>query len=96
MKKSLIALAALAATSAFAQSSVTMYGSVEPTVDLGWRSSLDTITLTNTFAQNAVVAGTAGLVPAGTILGQTVINTNVTNKAGFRVQDGSSQGDIGG
>ena len=92
MKKSLIALAALAATSAFAQSSVTMYGSVEPTVDLGWRSSLDTVTLTNTFAQNAVVAGTAGLVPAGTLLGQTVTNTNVTNKAGFRVQDGNSQG----
>jgi len=51
MKKSLIALAALAATSAFAQSSVTLYGRV----DMGWGTA-------TTKAANGTQDKTAGLV----------------------------------
>lgn len=46
MKKSLIAMAALAATSVFAQSSVTLYGIVEATSDIGY-SSVTNVTATN-------------------------------------------------
>ena len=55
MKKSLIALAAFAATSAFAQSSVTLYGIVEATADIGYSK------VTNTVVTNA-----AGVVTANT------------------------------
>jgi len=51
MKKSLIALAALAATSAFAQSSVTMYGRI----DMGWGTA-------TTKAANGAQDKTTGLV----------------------------------
>ncbi len=44
MKKSLIALAALAATSAFAQSSVTLYGIVEIGSDIGYNRTVNTVT----------------------------------------------------
>jgi predicted porin len=77
MKKSLVALAALAATGAFAQSSVTLYGVAEATVDVGYKNSVNT----RTDAFNA-----AGVVTAGTA------TANNTQKSGFRVQDGNSQG----
>jgi predicted porin len=78
MKKSIIAIAALAATTgAFAQSSVTMYGVAEAVIDMGWKRTTDT--RKDTF--NA-----AGVVTVGTG------TANVTDKAAFRVQDGNSQG----
>lgn len=42
MKKSLIAIAAMAATGVFAQSSVTIYGIVEATADVGYKRTVDT------------------------------------------------------
>ena len=80
MKKSLIALAALAATSAFAQSSVTLYGRAEAGVDLGYRS-----TTTSSSSGFSVVGGVAS--PVATAVGPTSVD-----KPGFRVQDGNSQG----
>ena len=59
MKKSLIALAAFAATSAFAQSSVTLYGIVEATVDVGFNRKVDTITTTNGFTGAGAAAATS-------------------------------------
>jgi predicted porin len=83
MKKSLVALAALAATGAFAQSAVTMYGVAEATVDIGYKATTDgsgrAYTITN--ATGAVVGVVA---PAN--------NTQGVTKAAFRVQDGSDQG----
>jgi predicted porin len=77
MKKTLVALAALAATGAFAQSSVTLYGVAEATVDMGYK--LTSGARTDTF--NA-----AGVVTTG------LATSNSTAKSSFRVQDGNSQG----
>lgn len=77
MKKSLVALAALAVVgAASAQSSVTMYGAVEPTVDFAYKNTTDV----NTRTFNA----------AGVLL--TNGNVNTETKSGFRVQDGNDQG----
>jgi predicted porin len=77
MKKSLVALAALAVIgAASAQSSVTMYGAVEPTVDFGYKNVTDTTV--STF--NA----------AGVLTATTAARTEY--KPGFRVQDGNDQG----
>jgi predicted porin len=81
MKKSLIALAALAATSAFAQSSVTLYGRAEAGVDVGYNAK--TTGTTNSFS---VVGGT--VQPGAT----NVASGTGTVKPGFRVQDGNNQG----
>ncbi len=81
MKKSLIALAALAATSAFAQSTVTLYGRAEAGVDLGYRA-----TTTGTVNGSSVVGGVVAPGAFSTATGTT------TDKPGFRVQDGNSQG----
>ena len=81
MKKSLIALAALAATSAFAQSSVTLYGRAEAGVDLGYR-----VTTSGTTSGFAVVGGV--VVPGAA----AVATGTSTDKPGFRVSDGQSQG----
>ncbi len=78
MKKSLIALAALAATSAFAQSSVTLYGRAEAGVDLGYSSKTDLTVVTGALT-NGVVTGSAA-------------TTSTTLKPGFRLQDGNDQG----
>ncbi len=79
MKKTLVAMAALSAIGAFAQSSVTMYGVVEATVDVGYKSQVTT----NNYTVN----------PAGTVLTLVPATSGVaTTKAGFRVQDGNSQG----
>lgn len=80
MKKSLVALAVLAATGAYAQSSVTLYGIVEATTDIAYKRDIDNTTTRNTF--NA----------AGNGLTSTVSSSNSTQKNGFRVQDGSDQG----
>ena len=80
MKKSLIALAALAATGAFAQSSVTLYGRAEAGVDLAYRE-----TISGSASSFGVVAGVAG--PTTTAVGPAT-----TNKPGFRVSDGNNQG----
>ena len=80
MKKSLVALAVLAATGAYAQSSVTLYGIIEATTDIGYNRTQDSTTTTNTF--NA----------AGNGLTSTVTSTSSSQKNGFRVQDGSDQG----
>ena len=80
MKKSLIALAALAATSAFAQSSVTLYGRAEAGVDIGYR-----VTTTGTATSFGVVAGVVGPVTTGP-------TGSTTDKPAFRITDGNSQG----
>ena len=82
MKKSLIALAALAATSAFAQSSVTLYGRAEAGVDLGYRA-----TTSGTANGFSVVGG--NVVPLSSFNRETASGTD---KPGFRVQDGNNQG----
>jgi predicted porin len=101
MKKSLIALAALAATSAFAQSSVTLYGIVEAGVDLGYNRTVDTVTTTRGFTA-AGAAATSPSLTAPTYVNNVLtfggaVNTgNVVSrteqKNGMRVQDGSDQG----
>ena len=81
MKKSLIALAALAATSAFAQSSVTLYGRAEAGVDIGYKDT----TSTRVQTQNQV----AGVITPGS---ETDRTTTREAKPGFRVQDGNAAG----
>jgi predicted porin len=77
MKKSLVALAALAVIgAASAQSSVTMYGAVEPTVDFGYKNRTDT---------SVATFNAAGVLTATT-------RTSTEYKPGFRVQDGNDQG----
>ncbi|OOG40424.1 porin [Polaromonas sp. A23] len=77
MKKSLVALAALAVIgAASAQSSVTMYGAVEPTVDFGYKNR--TSTSVDTFNAAGVLTGTT--------------RTHTEYKPGFRVNDGNDQG----
>jgi predicted porin len=78
MKKSLVALAALAATGAFAQSAVTMYGVAEATIDLGYKSTASQTV--NTFS------GTGVFAPG------PIYSTTQSTKDAFRVQDGASQG----
>ena len=78
MKKTLIALAALAATSAFAQSSVTLYGRAEVGVDLGFRTTVNS-------SNTTVIAGPGGST-TNTLLGSSV------SKPGFRISDGDNQG----
>ena len=80
MKKSLVALAVLAASGAYAQSSVTLFGIVEATTDIGYNRTQESTTTTNTF--NA----------AGNGLLSTVSSKTANQKNGFRVQDGSDQG----
>ena len=80
MKKSLVALAVLAATGAYAQSSVTLYGIVEATTDLGYNRNVDRIETVNNF--NSLNVATPGSVNA----------TSIRLKNNFRVQDGSDQG----
>lgn len=78
MKKSLVALAALAVIgAASAQSSVTMYGAVEPTVDFGYKNT------TTTTTQTLNAAGAVTATPS-------IVTTQY--KPGFRVQDGNDQG----
>ena len=82
MKKSLIALAALAATGAFAQSSVTLYGRAEATVDLGYRSTTSNSASGFSVLNGVVVPNSAFNVNTG----------GAVSKPGFRVQDGNNQG----
>ena len=80
MKKSLVALAVLAATGAYAQSSVTLNGIVEATTDIGYNRNTDTRTTTNNF--NAL-----------NVLTSSVFNpATVRQRNSFRIQDGSDQG----
>ena len=81
MKKSLVALAVLAATGAYAQSSVTLYGIVEATTDIGYNRNVDTRTTTSNFSAAGLAVG-----PAVTVA------TTARQKNNFRVQDGSDQG----
>ena len=78
MKKSLIALAAIAATSAFAQSSVTLYGIVEATVDVGYNRTIDTTTTVQSFdSLGNSIAGPARLgSPSISLLSPGAINPN--------------------
>ena len=81
MKKSpivLAALAALAATGAFAQSSVTLYGRAEAGVDLGFRTTVNN-------SNTTVIVG-PGASATTTNLGGS------TDKPGFRISDGDNQG----
>ena len=80
MKKSLVALAVLAASGAYAQSSVTLYGIVEATTDIGYNRTQDSTLTVNTF--NA----------AGVQTGSSTTSTTSAQKNNFRVQDGNSQG----
>lgn len=102
MKKSLIALAALAATSAFAQSSVTLYGIVEATVDVGYnRQQQSVVTTVGTNANGTANATSPAFVAPTYVnnvltLGAVVNSGNVVTRAeqknGMRIQDGSDQG----
>ena len=102
MKKSLIALAALAATSAFAQSSVTLYGIVEATVDVGYNKKVDTITTTNGFTGAGAAAATSPNLTIPTYVANVLTFGAATNtgnvvsrteqKNGMRIQDGNDQG----
>ena len=80
MKKSLVALAVLAATGAYAQSSVTLYGIIEATTDIGYNRKQESATTTN--------VNNAFQVPVS----NTTTTTSNQQKNGFRVQDGSDQG----
>ena len=80
MKKSLVALAVLAASGAYAQSSVTLFGIIEATTDIGYNRTQESTTTTNTF--NAAGGGVSS----------TVSSKNATQKNGMRIQDGSDQG----
>ena len=80
MKKSLVTLAVLAATGAFAQSSVTLYGIVEGTADIGYSRQQDATATLNTF--NA----------AGALTGSSTTSSSSSTKNNLRVQDGSDQG----
>ena len=80
MKKSLVALAVLAATGAYAQSSVTLYGIIEATTDIGYNRKVESTSTTTT--NNALRNVTSSTT--------TVISNQQRN--GFRVQDGSDQG----
>ena len=73
MKKSLIALAALAATSAFAQSSVTLYGIVEAGVDIGYNARTQTTTIYRDSSGNDI----SGRISPS--LGDTAIVNNTAN-----------------
>ena len=104
MKKSLIALAALAATSAFAQSSVTLYGIVEATTDIGYNRKVESVTSssftstsgapvgTSTVLSLPTIAPATGLLTAGAAVNGGTVVVNNQQKNGMRVQDGSSQG----
>ena len=100
MKKSLIALAALAATSAFAQSSVTLYGRAEAGVDLGYRSTNTTSVTVNPVVGGVAAPSTTGpsvtpaVAPTLFSFGSPAVTnpTNSTSKPGFRVSDGNNQG----
>jgi predicted porin len=79
MKKSLIALAALAATSAFAQSSVTLYGIVEAGVDIGYSARSQTVT---TYRNNVGADITAGMNAATGTAGTPFVNGVAANAIG--------------
>jgi len=104
MKKSLVALAVLAATGAYAQSSVTIYGVVEATTDLGFNQRVESTTISQgrtaagvvqatspAFAAPALSATTGALV-LGTAINSGSIVVRNERKNGFRIQDGNSQG----
>lgn len=86
MKKSLVALAVLAATGAYAQSSVTLYGIIEPTLDLGYK--LNANSTTQNFNPAGVAQNGANFngpnylnqttVPFNTGGFQTLLNTGVS------------------
>ena len=80
MKKSLVALAVLAATGAYAQSSVTLYGIVEATTDIGYNRNLDTRATVNNFNALNVLTSTV-LTP-----------TTIRQRNSWRIQDGNDQG----
>ena len=80
MKKSLVALAVLAATGAYAQSSVTLYGIVEATTDIGYNRKVESATTSTN--NNAF----------GTTTSQNTTTVSNQQKNGFRVQDGNDQG----
>ena len=102
MKKSLVALAVLAATGAYAQSSVTLYGIVEGTVDVGYRRIVESNSTVSGFNAAGVALATSPSFTAPTYVGNVLTLGAATNagntsirqeqKNGFRVQDGSDQG----
>ena len=74
MKKSLVALAVLAATGAYAQSSVTLYGIVEPTLDLGYK--LNANSTTQNFNAAGVAINAANFANSPNYLNQTTVPFN--------------------
>ena len=104
MKKSLIALAALAATGAFAQSSVTLYGRAEAGVDLGFRSTTEStrvqfnesaagvITQISTPGTFSVNPQTGAITQGAASAAPFTTNVRTVSKPGFRLQDGNDQG----
>ena len=106
MKKSLVALAVLAATGAYAQSSVTLYGIVEATVDIGYNRKVESTTMTSGFAPLFVPSATSPSFTAPTYVtvggapvltfgaavpsGSVVVRNEQKNN--MRIQDGNDQG----
>ncbi len=91
MKKTLIALAALAATASFAQSTVELYGRAEVTTEIGYkqtRTSSSTnagVTVSNPTSVN-VLPVAIGVFPTAGV-------ASATGKPSFTVQDGNTVGD---
>jgi len=67
MKKSLVALAVLAATGAYAQSSVTLYGIVEVGADIGYNRQVNSTTSTSFTNTNGTPNGNSNVLNAPTI-----------------------------
>ena len=84
MKKSLIALAAFAATSAFAQSSVTLYGIVEATVDVGFNRVIERSTTTTTAGVAGVTTTTRNETKNGLRVQDGNDQGTGTSRVGFR------------
>jgi predicted porin len=91
MKKTLIALAAMAATASFAQSTVELYGRAEVTTEVGYkqtRTSSSTtagVTTANAVTQNIFPVAVGVFPTAGVAVG--------TGKPQLTVQDGNTVGD---
>ncbi len=91
-KKTLIALAALAATGAYAQSTVELYGRAEVTTEVGYKQTRTstTGTVNNAAFQNNTGAVAIGVFPTAA---NAALAVSGTGKPQLTVQDGNTVGD---
>jgi predicted porin len=95
MKKTLIALAAMAATASFAQSTVELYGRADVTSEVGRKVTTSSSTTTTAGGvATRVVNGATGLTitPSVGVFPAAAVAAG-TNKPSFTVQDGNTIGD---